>query len=561
MLVYCSVLGLIYLQNIFFKNLLRTKRSAILLLVNLELLAFLCFYQFGLMAQRIFGELPIFHGFEIIPSLFALLLYFGGITIFHATAFRTRKVFFQSEVQSSLDYALLQLRMIIPFTIPFLLFTFALDLIKLYPSSIIQEAFSGPSMNLLGSLILFVCSLLFMLAMMVFLPFFIQLIWKCTPLEESELKKRLDKICEKANFKHGGMKIWTVMNDSLTAAIVGVIPKFRYVMFTKRLLNEFPEDAIEAILVHEIGHSYRKHLLIYPFIIFGMMVVAGLFSLFISETLIHFLTYENMLHPSNFWSFFDPLIVFILYALLIAVYFRLVFGFFSRLFERQADLHVFQLQEPAEKMILALDSVGVSTGNSHKIPSWHHYSIEERINFLRKASLDHKNIDQHHQKVKFSLAAYSLFLLIGICMLVAPIFPTIPFFKEINHFTVKISNGLNRWANKSLSQELAKEYLLEYNLQGNTALIEEALVKSFILPDSFEISGMFEYHASKILLSHGELSASAILMVQAWKKLDPKGAKAETLKNFSNLTKEILQKISYIPSYNLEKKELLQALE
>ncbi len=45
-----------------------------------------------------------------------------------------------------------------------------------------------------------------MVLIMIFLPFFIQKIWQCKPLEEGHLKNRLDRLCQKAHFKHGGMK-------------------------------------------------------------------------------------------------------------------------------------------------------------------------------------------------------------------------------------------------------------------------------------------------------------------------------------------------------------------
>ena len=69
------------------------------------------------------------------------------------------------------------------------------------------------------------------------------------------------------------------------AAIVGVVPRLRYVMFTKRIQKELSGDSIEAVLAHEIGHNYHRHLLVYPFILFGMILSSGLFSLFFSDAI------------------------------------------------------------------------------------------------------------------------------------------------------------------------------------------------------------------------------------------------------------------------------------
>jgi STE24 endopeptidase len=242
-----------------------------------------------------------------------------------------------------------------------------------------------------------------MLSLMTFLPFFIQSIWQCQPLEDAQLLERLERLCQKGHFKHGGIKSWIVMGDSLTAAIIGIVSRFRYIMFTKRLLNEMSPEMLEAILAHEMGHSKRKHLLIYPFILMGMMICTSLFSY-------HF---ENEV----------PLpVIFIGYLCIIGLYFRFFFGFFSRLFERQADLHVFEVGVDPQHMIEALDRIGIISNYSHKVPSWHHFSIQERIDFLQSAIHDPKIIAKHHQKVKSFVIFYFILLLLILIFLSKKVF-------------------------------------------------------------------------------------------------------------------------------------------
>lgn len=216
------------------------------------------------------------------------------------------------------------------------------------------------------------------------------------------------------------MNTWTIMNHSYTAGIIGIVPRFRYVMFTKRLLDELSKESIEAVLAHEIGHSYRKHLLIYPVIIFGMIVTTTIFSLFFSESINEFFSLQDMLHPSPLWKMLYPLSVFIPFAVILALYFRYVFGYFSRLFERQADLHVFEVGIPPEHMHQALDELGVLTGNTHHHPSWHHHSISERMTFLEKAASDPSLIDKHHRRVKKNLIVYCSLLIFFCCLVLSP---------------------------------------------------------------------------------------------------------------------------------------------
>lgn len=380
-----------------------------LILVNGELVAFFCIFYYILAGQRIFNSFPLFSHFQIISSTITLIAYFFGLFVFHAT-FPSPQSKPHSELDTALDEGLLQLRLILPFTLPFLFFTLIVDIFSLYN----ENLFTKQTLSIQDSLVLVGGTIIFMILIMIFLPFFIQWIWKCQEMNQTPLRKRLEKICERANFRCGGIKIWTIMRHSLTAAILGIVPRFRYIMFTERILNEFSAESLEAILAHEIGHSRHKHLLMYPFILLGMLISAGLFSQFLSKSLIQFLIVENRLYPSWFWALLEPLSLFILYACLIGLYFRFVFGFFSRLFERQADLHVYALQIPPVQMIEALDHIGIATGYSHRIPNWHHYSIQERIDFLKSTIETPKKIEKHHRLVRLILIGYFLLLAAGL---------------------------------------------------------------------------------------------------------------------------------------------------
>lgn len=248
---------------------------------------------------------------------------------------------------------------------------------------------------------------------MIFMPYLIVTCWRCRPLTDPQLLPRLERVCTDLNFKHGGMKIWTIMKHSCTAAIIGIVSPFRYVMFTEKLLRDFYPEEIEAILVHEIGHSRHKHLLYYPFILMGMLVTSTL----IIEWLL------KMVFEKVEFSFVDgnlflvSLISFICYGLFLGLYFRFVFGFFSRLFERQADLHIFEHSSPVY-MIQALDRIGTVSGGIHKQPNWHHFSIQERMDFLQSAIHNPKVIQKHHTKVKLCLWLYFIFLFANITALI-----------------------------------------------------------------------------------------------------------------------------------------------
>lgn len=358
----------------------KTKNHSLFVSNILLILALVCFFLiFG--AQR---SLLINLPFQTVSAIIAISFYLVGLWVFHFTSTKLK-------VYPAGRQATRQIRLLTPFIVPFLLLSTLVDIVLWFPSYLVPKIIkineSFAQTTLLAGL-----SGLFFLALLLFFPYLIQKIWQCKPLQEtdSSLAKRLQLICERAQFKQSGIKTWTIMNDSLTAGIIGILPRCRYVIFSKKLLHILSPEAIEAVLAHEIGHNHRKHLLLYPFIIVGMALLLSAFQLEKRDI--------------------SPLFTFSIYTAVIMIYLRLVLGFFSRIFERQADLHVYELAIPPEAMIEALEDVSAASGNIHKMPNWHHYSIQERIDFLKQTMLKPQLIEQHHAYVKKCFGIYLIFL-------------------------------------------------------------------------------------------------------------------------------------------------------
>lgn len=427
---YAAILAVITLQNKILKKILYRNRNIVLTIVNIDLLAFLIFYHFIIAGHRIFPN------FSCLTAIFSLILYMLGLYIFHRTAYPYLPGGTRGAVGTASEYATMQLRLIAPFALPFLIFSFLNDLG-------LENFLAQQGDDVTGFVLVSAFTGIFLIAMMIFFPPFIQSIWKCKPITNPVLKSSLDAVCKKANFRHAGMKTWTIMNHSYTAGIIGIVPRFRYIMFTKRLLDEFSKDSIEAILAHEIGHSYRKHLLIYPVIIFGMIVSTALFSLFFFETINVFFIHQEIVNPSPVWRILYPLAIFVPFAAIVALYFRFVFGYFSRLFERQADLHVFELGIPLEHMHQALNELGNVTGGTHHHPSWHHHSIIDRMNFLENAAKDPSLIESHHRRVKRNLMGYGMLLAFFCCLAASPIMPDVTPFRQLAAFSLTTSRFIS----------------------------------------------------------------------------------------------------------------------
>jgi len=98
-------------------------------------------------------------------------------------------------------------------------------------------------------------------------------------------------------------------------------------------------------------------------------------------------------------------------ATILLVYFRFVFGYFMRNCERQADLYALQLVGNSRGLVSSLEKIAVHSGHSHDRPSWHHFSIRQRIDFLKKCEADRRWITSHDNKLRRSIAIFVLGLL------------------------------------------------------------------------------------------------------------------------------------------------------
>lgn len=262
----------------------------------------------------------------------------------------------------------------------FFLFPFSLPFIVLFGAS---KLFSG-----LGNFAFIALAFILLLVVFLVLPLVFQFIWQCKPLPSSPLKHRLDDLCQRFQFRHGGILIWNMMQRMSTAAIIGVFPKFRYILFTRNLLRTFPEEEIEAICAHEMGHAMNKHLLIYPFLLLGFVTIwTALYS---------------------YIQFSHPLIGFFAYATLLIAYIRFLIGFFSRNFEREADLNILEMGLRPAALTQALNRISLVNSLPLKKRNWHHGSLANRIVFLQRAEAEPRLIRSHHRKVRYSLATYLL---------------------------------------------------------------------------------------------------------------------------------------------------------
>jgi tetratricopeptide (TPR) repeat protein len=90
------------------------------------------------------------------------------------------------------------------------------------------------------------------------------------------------------------------------------------------------------------------------------------------------------------------------------LYVRFVMGFFMRHFERQADLFALDVLGQPQPLVQALERIGQLTGNSRQVPSWHHFSLAQRVAALHRAQGAGDNAKAQGRYLKKGLQAYAL---------------------------------------------------------------------------------------------------------------------------------------------------------
>jgi hypothetical protein len=168
---------------------------------------------------------------------------------------------------------------------------------------------------------------------------------------------------------------------------------------------------LDAVMAHEIGHVKRFHLPLYVLLIGGFMISIG----YVAEPL-----YTLMLSKDAFYSFVNfsgvsldtvrNIVITIPLLAVLLLYFRFVFSFFMRNFERQADLHVFPVLGGSAGIISAFEKIAILSGNIRDEPSWHHFGIGQRVDYLHSCEEDQSRIQRHHHKIVISLGLYVMVL-------------------------------------------------------------------------------------------------------------------------------------------------------
>ena len=313
---------------------------------------------------------------------------------------------------SAKEFVILNIKLNLPIILPWLIINFIADFLKILPFPLSRMLASSEW----GETILF---LLFFILLAVIFPALIKNLWNCRPMPPGPARIHMEEFCRQQNFKYSDIMLWPLYEGKmLTAGVMGVSKKYRYVLITPALLEVLSPYEVEAVLAHEIGHVKKYHLQLYLLLFLGFGLVAGL----IASPMLYLLLNSNIFYQIINFARIDPEAALAFSGtapmfIIMLVYFRYVFGFFMRNFERQADLAVFKALGDSTPLITSLEKISWLSGNIRDKPSWHHFGIGQRVDFLEKCKLDKSLIGRHDRKVYGSLI-----LFIGLLLFSATVF-------------------------------------------------------------------------------------------------------------------------------------------
>ena len=219
-------------------------------------------------------------------------------------------------------------------------------------------------------------------------PVLLRHIWNTWPLIEGPLRDRLESAADRVGFSVREILVWHTGCLVINAAVAGFIRPLRYVFLTDGLLTQLTDEEIEVVFGHELGHVRHHHMtlrimaMIAP--ISSWILLRGAFPQG-GEIIQEFFRASGvaMQLPAGMIT-----------LALVALYVLLVFGFYSRMLESQADLfgcRVLASDSPElarQTFISALEKLATAGGIDRNARSWQHASIARRVDFLDRLAAD-----------------------------------------------------------------------------------------------------------------------------------------------------------------------------
>jgi len=345
-------------------------------------------------------KIPGFSTVSILSSSAAISLFFALLATIWYYGYPAYRRFFNYP-HKRWSYIGSQIKLNLPILFPWAILTMCYDLITLLTWPSLRNVFETET----GQFMFFG---LFLIVLAVFLPPLIKHWWGCSTLPDTDKKRSIVHFLRDTGFKYKDILRWPLLEGrTMTAGVMGLVPRFRYILVTDSLVDILSKGELNAVMAHEMGHIRYRHILFFILFLLGYMVISfGLFDIFVyvmalQPRLFGLLSSQQELQAGIFYSVLSVPVI-----LSIVLYFRYIMGFFMRNFERQADLYSARMVGGPEPTIMSLEKIARFSGQSRHRPSWHHFSIAERVAFLWRYRQDPRLIKRHSRRLALFLVIF-----------------------------------------------------------------------------------------------------------------------------------------------------------
>jgi len=161
-------------------------------------------------------------------------------------------------------------------------------------------------------------------------------------LPDSDLRQRLEELFDRTRLKCREILLWHTDSTVGNAAVMGLVPRFRYILLSDLLLETMTDEQIEAVFAHEVGHIKHHHM-IWNVV---MMLLAGTIGGTLGDLL--------QAAPVPHWLASDMVGSIVSFTIFVAS-----FGWVSRRMERQADVYAARMIESEAMALVGTGAIGV----------------------------------------------------------------------------------------------------------------------------------------------------------------------------------------------------------
>jgi len=262
--------------------------------------------------------------------------------------------------------------------VPVSLIVLLQDLLGLYLGPVLPQ-------TALGAALLTATMIAAALSVFVVAPAMIVRIWRTRPLPDGPLRRGLERMAERMGLRFREILVWRTEGAIANAAVMGLVPRVRYVLLSDALLDRMDDAEVRAIFGHEAGHAASHHILHAMVFVISAVTLCMLAGMLLADLL-----------SWGEWAYA------VLPVVLVVAVAGVGFGMLSRRFERQSDVigawAVGADIEPEPPSVCgdadavrpegaalfarALQRIAALNGIPPRQRNWRHGSIADRISYI-----------------------------------------------------------------------------------------------------------------------------------------------------------------------------------